>query len=31
MINKSRALRALLVLVDIAFAAYTKRRNKNKP
>lgn len=31
MTNKSRALRAILILADIAFAAYTKRRNKNKP
>lgn len=30
MTNKSRALRAILILVDIAFVAYTKRRNKNK-
>lgn len=28
MTNKSRALRAILILVDIALVAYTKRRNK---
>ena len=28
--NKSRALRVAVLLVDIAIAVYTKRRNKRK-
>lgn len=29
--DKSRVLRVVLILADIAFAVYTKRRKKNKP
>lgn len=31
MTKKSRLLRAVLIAIDIAFVAYTKRRKKDKP
>ena len=31
MISKSRILRAVLIAIDIACVAYSKRRKKDKP
>ena len=31
MISKSRIFRAVLIVIDIAIVAYSKRRKKDKP